>query len=55
MNILRLIMSAVPLAFGYCCLATLIVQVGGVALMWSNDKLTQDKVIRYAALVYGLD
>ena len=55
MNILRLIMSALPLAFGYCCLATLIVQVGGVALMWSNDKLTQDKVIRYAALVYGLD
>jgi len=55
MNILRLIMSAVPLAFGYCCLATVIVQVGGVAMMWSSDRLTLDKAVRYAAIVYGLD
>ncbi|MDP6553564.1 MAG: hypothetical protein QGG71_02795 [Pirellulaceae bacterium] len=55
MNIIRLIMSAAPLAFGYCCLATVTVQVGGGVMMWSEDKLSQDKVIRYAAIIYGLD
>jgi hypothetical protein len=48
-------MSAVPLAFGYCCLATVTVQVGGGVMMWSEDKLSQNKVIRYAAIIYGLD
>jgi len=55
MNILRMIINAVPLALGYCCLATVIVQVGGGVMMWSTGKLSQEKVVRYAAILYGLD
>jgi predicted DNA-binding transcriptional regulator len=55
MNIVRLIMSGIPLAFGYFCLATVAVQVGFGAMMWSKDKLTQDKIMRYTAIAYGLD
>lgn len=55
MNIVRLIMSGIPLAFGYFCLATVAAQVGLGAMMWSKDKLTQDKIMRYTAIAYGLD
>ncbi len=55
MNIVRSIMSGIPLAFAYFCLATVTVQVGLGGMMWSKNKLTQEKIIRYTAIVYGLD
>ncbi len=55
MNFARLIINAVPLAFGYCCLGTVIVQVGGGVVLWSNGTLSQEKLLRFAAIAYGLD
>lgn len=51
----RILMNAAPLAFGYCCLATVLVQAGGGALLWSQGKLTPEKISRYTAIAYGLD
>lgn len=55
MNFARLVINAVPLAFGYCCLGTVIVQVGGGIVLWSTGALSQEKLLRFAAIAYGLD
>jgi len=55
MSFVRLLLNAVPLAFGYCCLATVLVQAAGVTVLWSTGKLTKAKTIRYAAIAYGRD
>lgn len=55
MNMVRLLISAMPLAFSYCCLATVMVQVGAGAMLWRSGKLNKQKAVRYAAIAYGLD
>ncbi len=52
---MRQITTMISLVFGYTCLATVAVQVGLGAMLWSKDKLTRGKVVRYAAIAYGLD
>jgi len=55
MNIVGQVMSGIPLVFGYICLATMTVQISLGGMLWSKDKLTPGKVVRYAAIAYGLD
>ena len=55
MKILSVILNAALVGFAVTCVATTAVQIGLLAFLWSNGTFTGDKMLRYAAAIYGLD
>jgi len=45
---------SVPVALVYLCAATTAAQSVGAAVLWKRGALTQGKITRYAAILYGL-
>jgi hypothetical protein len=54
MNLLRTIPQLLITAGLYLCAATAIAQGVGLAMAWSQGSLSRDKLVRYAAVLYGI-
>ena len=55
MKTLRTILSAVPIGLACVCMATTSIQAAAFTAMWAGGAITKDKLVRYAAAIYGLD
>ena len=49
------LLGIMAIAFTLGCVASVTAQITGIGLAWSQGMLTQDKIVRYAGVVYGLD
>jgi hypothetical protein len=55
MTLLGRLFQLLSTAFVVGCVATVTAQLAGVGVAWSHGTLTQDKIQRYAGVIYGLD
>lgn len=55
MKLAAKLIGALGVLFVYTCVATTVAQAVGVVQLWADGGLTQTKVERYAAIVYGFD
>ena len=55
MKMLRTLFGTVPLGLACVCIATTAIQATAVAALWAGGAVTKDKLVRYAAVIYGLD
>lgn len=52
---MRSLVSAIPTLLACLCVTTTVTQLAGIGVLWSKGMLSQDKVARYAAALYGID
>ena len=55
MQIARSLFGTIPMIFAGLCVGTTVAQTVGLAVVWQSGAMSQDKVVRYTAVLYGLD
>ena len=55
MRSIRLFFGAIPPAIACLCVSTTVAQAIGMILLFATDSRTPEKMVRYAAVAYGLD
>ena len=55
MSALGKLLQLVTTAFVLVCIASVAAQAVGVSMLWSRGALTQNKIVRYTGVLYGLD
>jgi hypothetical protein len=55
MKLVQVLLSGIPVVLAGLCVATTATEAIVIGFLWADGKFTQEKAVRYAAVIYGLD